>query len=214
MLTWNLYHGRALPPAGHSLEREFRTALAGWDWDVALLQEVPPWWPAGWPWASDVVLTSRNFGLPVRRALATRWPDLIKSNGGGANAILVRNGAIGERWRRRLRFWPERRVAHGVRLGDTWVVNLHAQVHSDARADADIELAASRWRELPQVVFGGDLNIRRPAVPGFTVAGGHDVDFVLVRGFAARGFEVLDRGVLSDHAAVLVDLARQDAADD
>ena len=26
--------------------REFTAALDGWDWDVALLQEVPPWWPA------------------------------------------------------------------------------------------------------------------------------------------------------------------------
>lgn len=212
VLTWNLYHGRALPPAGRSLEREFRDMLAGWEWDVALLQEVPPWWPATWPWASDVVLTSRNLGLPARRALATRWPDLIKSNGGGANAILVRDGfaPIAERWRRRLRFWPERRVAHGVRLDDVWVVNLHAQVHSDERADADIERAAERWRASPRVVFGGDLNIREPSVGGFTVAGGHDVDFVLTRGFASERVEVLDRGVLSDHAAVLVTLTRHD----
>jgi plastocyanin/endonuclease/exonuclease/phosphatase family metal-dependent hydrolase len=211
VLTWNLYHGRALPPAGRSLEREFGDALAGWDWDVALLQEVPPWWPAAWPWAYDAVLTPRNFGLPVRRALATRWPDLMKSNGGGANAILVRDGfaPIAERWRRRLRLWPERRVAHGVRLGDAWVVNLHAQVHSDERACADIGRAAERWRDAAHVVFGGDMNVRRPRADGFEVAGGHDVDYVLVRGFASQRVDVLDRGVLSDHAAVLVELTRR-----
>ena len=45
VLTWNLFHGRAVPPAGRDLRGEFAAALAGWDWDVALLQEVPPWWP-------------------------------------------------------------------------------------------------------------------------------------------------------------------------
>ncbi len=36
------------------------------------------------------MLTSRNFGLSLRRAISSRNPDLLKSNGGGANAILVR----------------------------------------------------------------------------------------------------------------------------
>ena len=45
VLTWNLMHGRARPSAGRDLRPEFTAALAGWEWDVALLQEVPPWWP-------------------------------------------------------------------------------------------------------------------------------------------------------------------------
>ena len=45
VLTWNLMHGRSVPPAGRDLRAEFTAALAGWEWDVALLQEVPPWWP-------------------------------------------------------------------------------------------------------------------------------------------------------------------------
>src|SRR3954452_18038039 len=98
VLTWNLSHGRAVPPAGRSLEAEFRAALEGWASDVALLQEVPPWWPGRWPWACDVALTSRNFGLPVRRRLAERWPDVMKSSGGVANAILVRDASIEARW--------------------------------------------------------------------------------------------------------------------
>ena len=44
VLSWNLYHGRADPPAGRPLFDEFAAMLAGWSWDVALLQEVPPWW--------------------------------------------------------------------------------------------------------------------------------------------------------------------------
>jgi endonuclease/exonuclease/phosphatase family metal-dependent hydrolase len=210
VLTWNLFHGRSVPETRHDLRDEFAARLASWEWDVALLQEVPPWWPGLWPWTSDVVLTSRNFGLPVRRWLADRWPDAMKSSGGGSNAILVRSGGVDARWRRRLRWWPERRVAHGVRLGSTWVVNLHAQVHSDARASADLARAASRWASEPFVVLGGDTNVRRPRADGFAVMGGHGVDHVLARGFVSAGVSVLERGPLSDHAPVLVELTRQD----
>ena len=131
VLTWNLKHGRAVPSAGRDLFDEFAGALAGWEWDVALLQEVPPWWPA--PLAARLhaeqrlVLTSRNAALPLRRAIAKRWPDLIKSNGGGANAILVRGDTITEHRSRRLCIWPERRWVHAVRLhgAGIWVANTH-----------------------------------------------------------------------------------------
>ena len=79
VLTWNLLHGRSVPPAGRDLFDEFADALAGWEWDVALLQEVPPWWPPALGVRLDaderLVLTSRNALLPARRAVATRWPD-------------------------------------------------------------------------------------------------------------------------------------------
>src|SRR4051794_27114653 len=98
VLSWNLYHGRAVPPAGRPLFDEFAELLAGWDWDVALLQEVPPWWPAQLARATCSkerhVLTSRNSFLPIRRFIAERWPDLIRSNGGGANSMLVRGAGI------------------------------------------------------------------------------------------------------------------------
>ena len=41
------------PGAGRDLRAEFAAALAGWDWDVALLQEVPPWWPPALARACD-----------------------------------------------------------------------------------------------------------------------------------------------------------------
>ena len=47
-------------------------------------------WRAACGAEARAVLTSRNALLPLRRAIAERRPDLIKSNGGGANAILVR----------------------------------------------------------------------------------------------------------------------------
>ena len=68
------------------------------------------------------VLTSRNAGLALRRAVSSRNPDLLKANGGGSNAILVR-GEIAAHRAVRLTWWPERRWAHGVRLADgSWAV--------------------------------------------------------------------------------------------
>ena len=187
---------------------------------MALLQEVPPWWPPALARACDAsqstALTSRNALLPLRRAIAERWPDVIKSNGGGANAILVRGRICAER-RVLLRHWPERRVCHAVALDDaTWCANLHAQVHSEQRAQADIERAASAtlaWMGGGAALLGGDFNTRAPHAPGFDVLGGSGVDHVLGHGFAAAGpREIPDRGRLSDHPALIVPVLRREPA--
>lgn len=221
ILTWNLFHGRAVPNAGRDLMGEFAAAIAGWEWDVALLQEVPPWWPQALAAAAGAeqrtALTSRNALLALRRWAARRCPDVVKSNGGGANAILVRPPLrIAEHRVAELRRRPERRVAHGVRLdGAAWAVNLHAQVHSEARARADIAAAAAAarsWANGAPLLLGGDLNVRAPQVPGLRGLGGHGVDHVLGDGFvAAAAPRVLERGALSDHAPVLVE-AREGSA--
>jgi len=217
VLTWNLYHGRALPPAGRSLLGSYGAALAGWEWDVALLQEVPPWWPPALAVAARAeqrtALTSRNAALAVRRAIAVRAPDLIKSNGGGANAILSRR-PIRAHARRRVCLWPERRMVHAVALADgTWVGNLHATVHDDAAARRDAARAAGAllgWAGSAPAALGGDLNVRDPEVPGLAAAGGHGVDHVFARGLRATGPpEVLEHDPLSDHAPVLVSLELQ-----
>src|SRR3954462_2276703 len=66
-LTWNLFHGRSEPETPRSLLPEFTAMLAGWEWDVALLQEALPWWPAELARASRASMrmgvTSPN-GLP------------------------------------------------------------------------------------------------------------------------------------------------------
>jgi endonuclease/exonuclease/phosphatase family metal-dependent hydrolase len=213
VLSWNLLHGRAMPPAGRELFDEFAAALAAWAWDVALLQEVPPWWP---PLLADrlqagqrLVLTSRNALLPLRRAFAVRWPDLIKSNGGGANAILVRGDEVAEHRWRRLCVWPERRWVHAVRLlhAGLWVANLHGGGPlRDAQRAAATSLA---WAgPAASVVLGGDFNLRGLALEGFEYGGGHGVDLVFAHGLAPVGHpEVLERGRLSDHAPVRVTLA-------
>jgi len=203
LLVWNLFHGRAVPPAGRDLLPDFRALIDAWAWDVAFLQEVPPWWPRALPGrAHDTVLTSRNVPLCLRRPLARRWPDLLKSHGGGANAILVRNGTITERRRLVLRHLPERRVAHAVRVDGTWLVNLHATAHVPQRAEEDVALAARAahvWAGDAPIAFGGDLNLRRPQLDGFVHVGGRDVDHLFVRGLHATGPERLEHGTLSDH---------------
>ena len=162
---------------------------------MALLQEVPPWWPAalGARLGAEhrTVLTSRNAGLAVRRAIAVRWPDLIKSNGGGANAILARRDRIVADRATRLCWLPERRWAHGVQLASgVWVVNLHATA---GNAPAAVARFCARARVRAQLgggaplVFGGDLNLRSPSLPGMSLVASRDVDHLFLDGLAAAG---------------------------
>jgi endonuclease/exonuclease/phosphatase family metal-dependent hydrolase len=215
-LTWNLFHGRSVPPTKQDLAEEFAAALDSWAWDVALLQEVPPWWPSAFARSMGVdertVLTSRNGLLPLRRALAVRWPNVVKSNGGGSNAILVRGGAITEHRTLRLRRMPERRWMHAVRLeaagpgSGVWVANLHAS-GPDRLATGDVGCAGGallEWADGCPALLGGDFNLARPNVRGFVHAGGNYVDHVLcasMRPVAAPA--MLDAGRLSDHVPVL-----------
>jgi endonuclease/exonuclease/phosphatase family metal-dependent hydrolase len=215
VLSWNLFHGRGQPAAGRPLAAEFAAALAGWSWDVALLQEVPPWWPeplgAATGASARMALTSRNSLLPLRRAIAARRPDLLRANGGGCNAMLVRAGTIREHRTRELTRRLERRVMHGIELeGAGWVVNLHASTHPPEQRHSDLLTAAAtarEWAAGAPLVFGGDLNSLRPAFPGLRHVAGHHVDHVFTEGRpAASEPEVLDAGTLSDHKPLRVRL--------
>jgi endonuclease/exonuclease/phosphatase family metal-dependent hydrolase len=214
VLTWNLFHGRAVQARGRSLHREFAAAVASWEWDVALLQEVPPWWPEdlGRACAASArsARTSRNAIAPLRW-LARLQPDLVKSWGGGANAILVRGQAIAEHRAATLRLRPERRVMHAVRLGDVWVANLHAHVRPPDAARADIVRAGAAltgWAGDGPALLGGDFNVKDPVVAGLRDAGGHGIDRLLVRGFEPVGRELPDGRGLSDHKPVLLEVRR------
>ncbi|MEY2532183.1 MAG: hypothetical protein QOF29_93 [bacterium] len=217
IVTWNLFHGRSVPETRRSLLPEFSARLAGYPWDVALLQEVPPWWPAELARASGasarMALTSRNLLLPLRGLIAERRPDLLGSWGGVANAILVRGQGMREHRVQRLRLTPERRVAHGVRLDDgTWITNLHGQAHAERLARTDLDLAAAvtlAWAAGAPTVLGGDLNLRgTPTANGFEHVAGHSVDHILTRGMHATDRpHTLRREALSDHAPLTVTVA-------
>jgi endonuclease/exonuclease/phosphatase family metal-dependent hydrolase len=200
-LSWNLYHGRDFPPdpalfttrsrlfgvpernATHvqmnrPLLDEFAGVIAALDWDVALLQEAPPRWlrplcrATGAGGAS--ALTSRNELAVVRSALGRLNPDLIASNEGGSNQLLVRPPWRIERVRRHtLTDEPERRTMLWALLREPGgrelaVANLHATTGhgDDARRQvvAAAELAGD-WAGGAPLVFGGDLNLRPKRAP-------------------------------------------------
>jgi endonuclease/exonuclease/phosphatase family metal-dependent hydrolase len=247
VITWNLFHGRSVPETPRSLLPEFAAALASWDWDVALLQEVPPWWPRELAIASGAdhartALTSRNQLLPLRRLVAERRPDVIKSGGGGANAILLRvtAGTLAGHRRHTLTRRPERRVAHAVALrggtagaltGSTdvplWIGNLHAsqaEPLSRARADGATAVAwlAGVAGQAPWIL-GGDFNDRAPFHPPLRAAASRSVDHVLVPPWMttvtkahtlrrARSLDGITRR-LSDHPPLAVTLRRAESAD-
>jgi endonuclease/exonuclease/phosphatase family metal-dependent hydrolase len=225
VLSWNLFHGRSVPPAGEDLSDRFAELIAGWEWDVALLQEVPPWWPGLLARRARAeqrrVLTSRNSLLWLRRMLAARRPDLMKSNGGGSNAVLVR-APIVEHRALRLRTWPERRVAQLVRLADGSCV---ANYHGSTRVPLAEHELDRLWRRAiafaagGPLVLGGDLNLRGPLSPqdaGAAHVARRDVDHLYGRGLERVGDQrLLDASVslggreltLSDHPPLWVELA-------
>jgi endonuclease/exonuclease/phosphatase family metal-dependent hydrolase len=209
IVTWNLFHGRSLPPSRGSLYRQFAEKLRSWEWDVALLQEVPPWWPQSL--ARDLgaeqrtATTSRNLLLAVRRAIAERRPELAKSNGGGANAVLARE-PIAAHASLRLRTWPERRVAQLVRLRcGACVANYHASTRVALAEDELTRLVdrALSWAGGAPLVLGGDLNLRAPAPAHLVHVAERDVDHVFVCGLELDGEpELPDRSAASDAGAV------------
>jgi endonuclease/exonuclease/phosphatase family metal-dependent hydrolase len=129
---------------------------------------------------------------------------VIKSNGGGSNAILARGLEIAEHRVRRLCWLPERRWVHGVALvGGPWIANLHGggPIRDAERAREQ----ALDWASGGPLVLGGDFNIHSLALPGLVHAGGRGPDHVFAAGLQPIGdTEVLDRGRLSDHAPLVV----------
>ena len=200
-VTWNLFHGRDFPPnpalftlrsrllrvterdrtyaqVNRPLLREFGGVLAGLDWHVALLQEAPPRWlaplSAATGAAGELALTSRNRFGRLRGRLADLNPDLIASNEGGSNQLLVRapwrieavrRHTIAERPERRCMLFADLGGPAGSRLA---VANLHGSTGHGADAAAQIVAAAERaieWAGDAPLLFGGDLNLRPRRAP-------------------------------------------------
>jgi hypothetical protein len=195
VLTWNIFHGLDKPPdsglvtwrsrllrvtetnATHAqvnrpLGREFGAVLAGYEWDVALLQEAPPRWLAALgrdvgARAAASALTARNFGAALRGRLADLNPDLVGAWEGGSNQLLVRPPwRIAETRRLTLTRRPERRRMLWSRLrrpdgGALAVANMHLTAHDSEQAGREALLAADRavaWAGGDPLIFGGDLN--------------------------------------------------------
>jgi endonuclease/exonuclease/phosphatase family metal-dependent hydrolase len=225
VLSWNLYHGRDFPPdpalfslrsrllrtpergathiqVNRPLLDEFAAVLDGLEWDVALLQEVPPRWLgalARRTRSSGVrVLTSRNWWPALQARLADWNPDLVASSEGGSNQILVRApGRVLEHRCLTLARWPERRRMQWARLdGGVCVANLHASAGLPEKAGVEVVAAAYAATEFSgedPLVFGGDLNLRPALQPepfaalrerfGFgQPTGSHAIDHVFARG--------------------------------
>jgi endonuclease/exonuclease/phosphatase family metal-dependent hydrolase len=200
-LSWNLFHGRDFPPdpalftlrsrllrvternpthvqVNRSLLGEFARVLGSVDWDVALLQEAPPRWRR--PLArelgaeSALALTSRNSLGRLRRIAADVNPDLVASNEGGSNQLLVRapwridevrEHTIAERPERRRMLWARLAGPAGAQVA---VANVHGSVDDvpDAAAQVlDAAAVAAEWAGSLPLVFGGDLNLRQSRQP-------------------------------------------------
>ncbi|HET9198157.1 MAG TPA: endonuclease/exonuclease/phosphatase family protein [Solirubrobacterales bacterium] len=195
-LSWNLFHGRDFPPdpalrtwrsrllrleernathvqVNRDLTEEFATVLSRAEWDVAMLQEVPPRFaePLARACRAEAhrTLTSRNSLGAVRRLLARQNPDLMASGEGGSNLILVRVpgklGGIAERREIAIHEGePERRAMGFVRTASgVCVANLHATNDWPKLAAEDVikaARAALEWAAGSPLVFGGDLNLR------------------------------------------------------
>ena len=231
-LTWNLYHGRDDPPepslntwrsrllrrtelgtthaqVNRSLLGPFSAVLAGLSWDVALLQEAPPRWLR--PLARSCgaggagALTSRNLFPSLRAALADWNPDLVASNEGGSNILLVRPPLrIAAVERVTLAERPERRRMLLARVEGPRrplaVANMHLSVSSTgqgAREAVEAARRATAFAGRHALLFGGDLNLRparergafeelrerfgltQPTAP-------HAIDHLLARGLVPR----------------------------
>jgi endonuclease/exonuclease/phosphatase (EEP) superfamily protein YafD len=129
----------------------------------------------------------------------------MKSNGGGANALLARV-PISEHRTARLRIWPERRVAQLARLGDgVAVANFHGSTRV-ALAEQELTRLHSIARTFAgagaPLVLGGDLNLRAPQIPGMQHVAARDVDHIFAAGLRARESEPLDRRASVDGATV------------
>jgi hypothetical protein len=202
VLSWNLFHGRDFPPdralrtwrsrllrvsernATHvQVNRSLLDEFAGWiearDWQLALLQEAPPRWfrPLARATGSHgaLALTSRNGFSCLRRLAAELNPDLIASNEGGSNQLLVRPpGRIAAVRRVTLARRPERRRMLFAEVGlpgrrSLCVANLHATAsRGDRAAGPEVKRAAAlavEWAGERPLIFGGDLNVRPSSVP-------------------------------------------------
>jgi Endonuclease/Exonuclease/phosphatase family len=232
--TWNVYHGRSLPP-GRSLHlRRMVELVTGDKPDLVALQEVPVWAVSrleGWSGMSarSVVTVPALLPGPLARFVTSLAPVRLRSLvTGQANVLLAGSGLRlgasrtfhlnpGVRrfdWlrRRTQQRWCQAQEASAD--GEDFVVgNLHASHDRDA-AVAEVELAAGHLAGAGRCILAGDFNVPRPRLEGFSepIDG---IDQILVRGFAYERRpepwpterRVVEGVLLSDHPVVEASVA-------
>lgn len=193
------------------LSLEFTAFLAASDWEVALLQEVPPRWAGSLAEATGShrvrTLTSRNWMRPLTFPLARVRPQLVGSWEGGSNLILVREDRrrgldLAGRHSKTVSRLPERRTVTIVKLENgLCIANLHAG--TGQRAADDVITAArfaTDWAGTAPLVLAGDFNagsrndVFRRLETEFDLTGASApdaIDHILTRGIQAAGTPVL-----------------------
>jgi endonuclease/exonuclease/phosphatase family metal-dependent hydrolase len=151
--TWNVFHGRTLPPAtGSRLEPMVRLVTED-EPDLVCLQEVPVWALAlleRWSGMAAFPAVTRRVRVPLARAVTELRPQLVRSGlTGQANALLVA--------RRHEPFWAQATVRLNGR-------DLPASGLEPAAR------RARRWRREPRV--GQAVGITVAGSPGL-VANAH-----------------------------------------
>ena len=226
--SWNLFHGRAVPPVRRDLLGDYAAALAGADWDLCGLQEVPPWWARPLAEAAgasgSVVRTSLLRGtLPAaQRAFGASDPERLGVRGAAVNVLLVRPTAgriVGQR-SAALRRAPQRRTVHAVRIarpagGAFWAANVHAHNRPADAAERDVVAALTHvraWAGDEPAILVGDLNLDTTAArlvaarERLVWLAGQRVDHVLgTPGTSSPGQSVAFRPRTLDRSAVLSD---------
>ncbi|MEO6858230.1 MAG: hypothetical protein ABI323_06540 [Solirubrobacteraceae bacterium] len=121
VLSWTLRPGNAR-------SQDLAAALAGWEWDVALLRHLPSQWalPVATALDSEFRCTPRSAGRDsLLRRLLSASPQRV--DGSGSDAILARRDRVVAEWpvdRRR----PTRTGIHAARLAcGLWIGNLRDQ---------------------------------------------------------------------------------------
>jgi hypothetical protein len=155
VLSWNL---RTFGGGRSELADSFRHR----EWDVALLREMQPSWPA---WLSAqleleyrVVPSSLATRLSFSPALALRWPGVVR--GGQASAIFARDDRIVDDRVQRLGRRSSGGCVHGVLLAcGLWVANLHAVDAIETREGVE---AALSWRDGRPLLLGADVELTSP----------------------------------------------------
>jgi len=217
--SWNLFHGRTVPPGRHVHLREMVELATRDAPDALCLQELPLWALSRLEeWSGMTAISAVAKRTPVPRRLGgvlqRHDPRRFRSGvTGQANAILLAPGlaALEHRTVRVSERGRERRVCHAVRLDCFVLGNVHAT--NDFRRPevprAELKRAHALVESMATAgearILAGDFNLRDPDLPG------PNIDHIVVAGIAHGPLEVWpderrrhNGAVLSDHAPVEV----------